>query len=528
MPFGKRVGEAYRLITGKQRTPSYRMDHLAGIIDHVLKRERSRLGIRNYDSASTDRRRADFSTSTDTPYAEISTKHATLRARSRNLYKTDSTYRGTINQLVNNIIGTGLWPKPKVRDAKGELREDVNKALEKGFWIYSSSKHWDARKKYPFIGEGQRLLFRTLILSGDVFLNAVKARPGSYLPISWQIFESDRLDTSTDMLKQNYYYSEPVAQTLHGINLDEYGAPVSYWLQGINKPIPAKNIIHSFPSERPEQYIGVPVGAPVLDDCFDNHDLKEDYILKSRAIAKVLWFLSNENADNPHSDDLDTDDFLELPEMSQMRGDKAPEQMKMPDSVSDTIQPLLKMGKHDVTSAMGTAYATVTRDLDGVNFAGAKFIDNLEWRSNVCSRDFFLGDCCGPFYEKYVQQEVIAGRVPGVTISQFMAEPWAFAECQWVGVGKQDVDPLKEINAEIAGIGAGVLSLGDVVSKRGKDLDDHLDELAEERKKIEKRGLKLNIKSDRSAGEREPGDSSTTPEEEANDEIDRILISLND
>jgi lambda family phage portal protein len=495
-PFLARAHEAVNLIRGKQPASNFKIADLQRLVSYVVKSERNRArgrmgNIRNeYDGARTGRTREDWAYDTDVPYNELQGKHGILVARSRNLYKNDSTYRAAINTLVTNTIGTGLRPKPKVLGLDGKPDKAINAALEKAFWKYARASEWDARRKFPFVGEGQRLALKTVLISGDFIMNAVNSRDGAFLPVMWQQCESDRLDTTSDYLQKQVWQGENVKQTIHGINLDEFGAPVSYLFKGINKAIPAKNIIHSFMSDRPEQYIGIPAAVAALDEVFDKQDLMEDYVLKSRAIAKVLWWLSNEMDDDiPKADDQDADSIIGLEPLSQIRTDKEPMPMKMPDSVSDTVGPLVKMLQHGVCSCMGTSYTTVTRDMDGVNFAASKFIDIQEWRFFSMLKDWFIGDYCDPFYEKFVLLSVASGQVPGISPTIFARDPYRYYEVEWTGNGKADVDPLKDIQADNEGLKTGVFTLSYCVGKRGEDLDDHIEQLRAEREKLKDAGL---------------------------------------
>jgi lambda family phage portal protein len=492
--FGNRLKEAVRLVAGKQNAPAWKVRDLNNIVNYAIaktKHETSARKFKNeYSSAGEGRLREDWDTRTDTPYTELNSKHIKIVSRSRDLYKNDSTYRGAINTIVDNVIGAGLWPKPKAKGADGKLNTELNKKLEYYFTLYAKQNQWDARKKFTYVGDGQRLIFRTILLSGDVFMNAVKNNSENpVLPISWQIFEIDRLDNVRDTFVRNNFDSKEVAQTVHGINIDKYGAEASYWIKGISKPIPAGQILHSCMVDRPEQYIGLPAAVAALADIYDKHDLMEDYVLKSRAIAKVLWFLSNENDQIPYANDGDSSSGLEIDSLSQMRGDKAPEQIKMPDSVSDTIQPLVKMLTHGITSGLGTSYTTVTRDMEGVNFAASKFIDIQEWRHYTALKDYFIYDHCNPFYENVIKYLGVSGKVPEMNSEFYRKNPEMLLDVEWVGNGKQDVDPLKDITADIEGLRNGIFSLEDCVTKRGKDLDEHLDKLQEIREKLTSRGL---------------------------------------
>lgn len=452
------------------------------MIDHFARRYAN-----GYDAGSTGRLREDWGTSTGLPYDLYGTSRTKIVARSRKLYVDDYVYRAAINSVVANVVGAGLFPKPKVRLPNGDLNAEINTAIENAFWKYSKRRNWDSREKYPFIGDGQRLILKTALLSGDVFMNAVAKASGGF-KIAWQLFEIDRLDDAKDMYK-NTEYAPKAKETKYGINLDEYGKEISYNIKGIEKPIPANNIIHAYMTDRPEQHTGMPAAISALTTIFDSHDLKEDFVLKSRAISKILWFLSNRNYDNPGSSDTDENNYVSLDPLSQMRGDQRPDDIRFPDNVNDTIQPLVRLLSHGICASLGTSYTSVMRDMEGVNFAASKWVGIQEQIAFRVLRDWFTYDVCAPFYEKAVEQFVLMGMIPGLSFAQFVADYDNYTEADWVGSGREDVDPLKDMSADIEAVRNKILTYEDVWSKRGYDSDDQLKKLKNEMDAFDKAGL---------------------------------------
>ena len=505
--------EFFRLASGQRSIPMHNLADLSRLIDFSIRRDRADRRARNeYDAGNTGRLRNDWGYTSDVPYNELASKQEIMRSRSRDLYKNDYTYRAAINTVVQNAVGTGITPKPKVK-INGVDRPDINKSIEENFWLYCRRNQWDARQKSAWIGEGQRMALRTILVSGDVLLNKVPSKPGRLLPVAWQMFEADRLDNSKDVFTRNNYMSENVSQTMHGINIDAYGNPVSYWIKGIDKAISASNIIHSYPIDRPEQYIGLPSAVAALEAIFDKHDLLEDFVLKSRAIAKILNFLSNKNDKVPGTEDVSVDDFLKLEALSTMRGDEPPQDVKFPDNVNDTVAPLVRILEHGICSSLGTSYTTVTRNMDGVNFAASKFISIQEWAFNKMLRSWFVEDHCDPFYERAIEMMIVTGKIKGVTSDQYAKSPADYTYAEWTAVGKEDVDPEKDMNSDINGLKTGILSFADICARRGKDKAEQIETLKQEKKEFEDNGLPVLLGSELQPPSVEPvnPDNSSNP-----------------
>lgn len=483
--FSSRASRAWNVLSGK----SPRIPTSGNAFDRMVRHYAKRLYNMQYDAGNTGRLRSEWGTSTDVSYNELTTPRPRIIARSRESFQNDPVYRGAINTIVANTIGEGLYPKPKVLGKDGKPATEINRAIERAFWIYSKRRNWDSRQKFPFIGEGQRLALRTVLVSGDFLLNAVKAEKGSFVPVAWQTIEADRLDDSKDIFKNDLWVGKLQKETKHGISLDEYGKPIGYWFKGIDTPVRASNIIHSYLPDRCEQHIGMPAATPALAAIYDSHDLKEDFRFKSRAISKILWFLSNKNDDQPNAGDKDENDWLQINSMTQMRGEEKPEDIRFPDNVNDTIAPLVKIINHEICSVLGTSYTSVLKDMDGVNFAAAKFIDIQEHRFYKMLRDFFNYDFNVPFYEKALEWFVLTDKIPGLSPAEFYADYDNYTEVEWVGAGKDDVDPLKDITADIEGLKNRIYTYEEVWSKRGKDAEDQFQKIQEEQERFRAAGL---------------------------------------
>jgi capsid protein len=104
--------------------------------------------------------------------------------------------------------------------------------------------------------------------------------------------------------------------------------------------------------------------------------------------------------------------------------------------------------------------------------------------------------------------------------SFYRKNPEMLNDVEWVGNGKSDVDPLKDVNADEKALRNGMTSLSSVLNKRGSDLDDQLDTIAEEREKIKSKGLVFDFMINK--------DQNTDTDEEKNTEIDEKITEINE
>ena len=430
-----------------------------------------------FESAKTDRTRTSWTSSTDTPYNDIKSDISNLIARARYAYDNDPTYYATVESLVNNIISTGMRPKAVVANNDGKFNTRINDALDDGWKRYNDE--WDRRQQMTF-SESQRLCFRVVINSGGILTNTVRSAGGTLIPIAKQMFEPDRLDDSHDNSRVDISNNSPATQTLHGIQVDEYGKANAYWVKGLNAAIPAVNINHTFIHRRPEQFMGVPWAAPVLDLIWDMHQLHEDTLMRSRALADFLWWLERGEDDFSLDADKDENGNVAIEKLTMLRTAKKPELIAGDDSITQVMQPLTRMILQIQTAAFGSSYMTVTRDLTDVNFAASRTVVMEERRMYRAVQKWWAKTFCQKEWENYVWWMAFTSQIPGVSLSVFQKDMHKFCECWWQADGWDWVDPLKDASADVLMRENLLATDKELLGRHGKDLDSHYRQLSEE------------------------------------------------
>ena len=103
------------------------------------------------------------------------------------------------------------------------------------------------------------------------------------------------------------------------------------------------------------------------------------------------------------------------------------------------------------------------------------------WKSFRTYRQWFVSDFCDPVYGLWMYEAVARGRIRAPGFFQDPAIRQAWLGVQWVGPAQGQIDPLKEINAEILACQHG-FSTGEDSALRinGSDFDANIDRLRRE------------------------------------------------
>jgi capsid protein len=107
------------------------------------------------------------------------------------------------------------------------------------------------------------------------------------------------------------------------------------------------------------------------------------------------------------------------------------------------------------------------------------------WKAFKMRREWFTNDFCRPIYEVWMAEAVARGRIiaPG-----FFSDPGiraAWLGCEWIGPSQGQLDPVKEITAEILAVGEGFTTREQsTIRLNGGQWEANIEQLARENAKL--------------------------------------------
>jgi len=230
-------------------------------------------GYSGYESANASPRRGQVpgAAPTDTKKELTSHTRRELVRRSRYLNKNSGFSREMVADMAIYSTGDGIRPQPQSEDT------DWNKAAEAYFARWSARAEITRRFSFE---ECQHLVCRGLDVDGEYF--CLKVRDGFGLP-RLQLVESHRIGDTLGS-----------AETVDGIKLDAFGAPLAYRLildDNETRNVPANAVMHIF---EPESASGVrqpPTLQHSINHILDEMEMLalEKHAVKDNAdIARIL------------------------------------------------------------------------------------------------------------------------------------------------------------------------------------------------------------------------------------------------
>ncbi|MCX7180639.1 MAG: hypothetical protein NTX56_18375, partial [Proteobacteria bacterium] len=150
-----------------------------------------------------------------------------------------------------------------------------------------------------------------------------------------------------------------------------------------------------------------------------------------------------------------------------------------------------------LAAGLDVAAHNLTGDMTDVNYSSARIAELNEREVWMCLQDWFIGTLVEPVFQEWLSIALLRGDIrfessgkalPPERLDKFVnAAKFQGRRWSWV-------DPAKEMEANQAGVQLGVTSRTRIAAEQGIDIEDVIDEQAQERKLMQAAGLSLDVK----------------------------------
>lgn len=454
---------------------------------------------------------------------DIDAHNRTLRQRARMLYMAAPIATSAIKTNRTNVVGVGLRLQSRIdREILGmdqQAADAWQAKTEREFSLWAGKK-WacDATGVNNFAAM-QQLALASWLVSGDVFAVVKQYDTTPLTPYSLRIhlIEADRVATPTD----SGIFSPLLATTGKGkngntiydgveVNADgmieayhirstypyELGIASTKWtrVQAYGDHTGLPNILHVMESERPDQYRGVSYLAQVIEPLLQLRRYTESELTAAVVESFFTAFIKTTAGanDNPFNEVGST-----LPEVS-----RDPNEYEMGPGQINIMEP-----GEDVTFAdpkrpnsgfdaflrsiceqVGAAIeipADLLLKAFNSSYSASRAALLEAWKAFKMRREWFVGDFCAPVYEIWMAEAVARGRISAPGFFTDPALRAAYLGSEWIGPSQGQLDPVKEITAEILAVGEGFSTHEQsTIRLNGGQWDSNVDQLARENEKL--------------------------------------------
>lgn len=448
-----------------------------------FKKKEKKKGRRAYAGAIIDRLTADWVAQGSSMDSEIRSSLPRLRNRSRQLGRDNDYVRSFFRTVQNNVIGVGIQMQAQVRMQRGDqLNEKINDAIETAWCEWKRAENCDVTGKMSF-ADIERLAIRSVSESGEFIARFIYQKFGSVrTPLALEVIESDLLDDNYNAIDENgdvvrmgvaqNQWGRPTAYYFLPRHPGDYGVmPIDPQPPGRRIRVPAEDIIHIFPTERPKQTRGVPAIASAMQRLRHMQGYEEAEVIAARATAALMGFIESPEEEPGIKDDVESGQNVTEFEPGVFKKLAPGEKVNIPQITrpGGQFDPFMCAMIRGMAAGSGASYESISRDYSKSNYTSSR-LALLEDRDNWRVIQQWMVACFHQrVFEKWLDMAVLSG---DLSLKGYEINPVPYRNPKWKPRGWAWVDPQKEVDAAKQAVRSGFKTLSDVVGETGGDVEE--------------------------------------------------------
>jgi lambda family phage portal protein len=461
-----------------------------------------------YSGALTSRLDADWILA-GTRSADQETRYdlKILRNRARDLSRNTPLMARYHQLAAENIVGPhGFRLQAKNLTQDGKLFDQANQKIEAAWEAWSTPENCDASGRYS-LRELMSLAASAWKTDGEILIRLIKGSQRNGWNLSLQLLDPDFLDETWNRERTNT--SNAIRQ---GVEIDDLGAPVAYWLWTRHPSdtaldrnrirVPAEEIIHFFIPNRPQQNRGIPDAACVLRQIKMLDGYHEAELVAARVASATMAAIETPNPENAPIDPLDSganEQPMEVEPGNFLRLDPGQKlALWDPQHPTSAFSEFTRVELHMIAAGLGVSYGSLTGDLSQANYSSMRvglIGERDRWRR---LQESFSTHVLRRIYREWLPLAMLANKLPGLGF-----DPARWQTVKFQPRGFQSVDPIKEITGKLLAVNAGTETLTRMAAEEGRDLEEVIIERKQELDLFKEYGVPTTIAT--AITEKDPG-----------------------
>ena len=440
--------------------------------------------VRNYDAAGDERLNAGWRVA-GTASAEVTDagSREIIRSRARDLERNSDIAKAVVLAYTRNVVGGGFTLQARTGD------EELNDRIETLWAEWCKAKNCDVTGQQSF-NQLLRMCVERKKVDGGVLIHKVYTQEGTW-PFKLQLLEVDELSMGWAKPHNKNH------QLAGGIEYDAYNKPVGYWitpysLDGMAPTEPvyvkAQNMIFYYSKHRPSQVREISDLSVSMTRIRDANEFMTALSLKERIAAclavivrHVLPNATIGRGGNLHDKTTGYDGKTITPGMIMDIGTADDVSVVNPGGGSADGVNFLKTQLRLIGAGQGLSYMTMTRDLSGMNYSGARQAAIEDGVSFQEEQELLQEKVMDEVYETFVISCVLLGMLP-VDAAAFFGDQELkrrYLKHEWIAAKKPWVDPGKEASAQKTALETGSKTYKQIAAEGGYDWQEQLRDMAE-------------------------------------------------
>jgi len=376
--------------------------------------------------------------------------------------------RSIVDTWVTNLIGDGPAVRPVTSNKALKAR---TVAIFGEFWRTCDVEgvlHLDAMLQ---------AVARSLVIYGEAFVHMIADRDSGSLRL--RIWGVDQVDRSLTRALANG------GRIVAGIEFDASGRRVAYHVTEnadthlvpayAPRRVAAEDVVHLFEPIFPGQARGISWLAPSATRLTEIDKLEDALLAKFNTSALFGGVFKKPDANDTTILPTGPDGEPSLEPGAMIYAPPGYDvEFADPPNAEGAVD-FLRAQIRAAAAGAGIPYELMSGDLSQVSYISGR-LGLMEFRRRVIAlqKGMFAGRLLGPIWRRLLLLEALSDRLP-------MAEALT-VDAEFIFTGWSALDPMKEMNADIAAIKAGVKSRFEVIASRGRDVEAVDEEIAQDKR----------------------------------------------
>ncbi len=437
-----------------------------------------------------------------------------LLARARELVVTNGYAANACEAFASNMVGDGIKPSSLIEDAK--LRDQVQR-----LWLAWTDEA-DADGLTDFYGL-QAMVAREMFVAGECFvrMRPRRAEDGLLVPLQMQLLQSEMLP---------FEKTGPAANGNRircGIEFDLIGRRVAYHFrrshpgdstdQRVAVPetvrVLAEDVLHIYRPIDAGQIRGLPHVAPAMVRLFllDQYDDAE--LDRKKTAAMFAGFITKNAPEEALMGEVeDTGEGIGIaslePGTLQVLLPGEDIKFSSPADVGGGYEAFQYRTLLAISASLGLPCHLVTGDVRQANYSSLR-AELVEFRRRIgqLQHGVMAHQFCRPIWRRWLETAALSGALDLPDMTKAKPVHWIPPRWDWV-------DPLKDIQAQLLGINAGLVSRRKAVEATGYDIEEIDRENAADAERAAALGLNYSTSPGETQGARATPIKLADPEEQ--------------
>lgn len=436
--------------------------------------------IRTYAAAKNSPTMNIQTYSSGTMNDELQSSWKEVTDRTLALVRDFPLFSGAVANAEAFVVSDGIRPQMVVPQGASETLKSQLQSIEEAFHVWANDRNmcdFEGRMNFwemQALTERQEGEFGEFIAVDQMTKGSYKVQMVEPLQLQDFGFRDSRRGSASTVIWRGIEYNERNRRPVAYHFTDPADANSYFRTEGIR--IPADRVHHGFKMQRAGQMRGI---TPFTSAILLAYNLR-DYIgsevtaqnLSSRWMAFVTSPPSGFHTDHSNPDNVEYDEtydkYVKGLEYATIEYLKNGENVVMNTQTrsANGLQTFNEIITRLIASSYQMPYELISQDYSGLNFTTLRAVRNDFTKQLKPKWQRKASQFCQPIFEKWLRFAVLSGQL---NLPDYFTNPQKYTNVKWITPTMEQIDPLKEFQADLLKMRSGVKPPQQVIKEAGND-----------------------------------------------------------